>query len=109
LQGAHDECVPATAPPEPLFALPDELLDELLDELPDELPAPLVPEPVVVDPFDRRWPWSVVVVAAPLVAWAAATISRPVAEPAARTRPAVAILARVTRRWRCADMSRESP
>jgi len=60
LQGAHDVCVPATAPPEPLFELPD--------ELPDELPAPLVPEPVVVDPFEARWPWSVVVAAAPLVA-----------------------------------------
>jgi hypothetical protein len=100
----------------------------LLPELPEEpefLLLPLLPlsapvllrllllfeplEPVAREPFEPPVPWSVVLDVVPLVAWAAATVRMPVADPAARTRPAVAIRARVMSLCRCAVMTRWLP
>jgi hypothetical protein len=88
----------------PLELFPEPLLELLLEPFADPRPEPVEPDPVDEPPL----PWSVELAVVPLVACAAATASRPVAEPAASTRPAVAIRARVMRLWRCAVMPRGS-
>jgi hypothetical protein len=80
-------------PPEPLPELLWELLLEPLESSDDPRPEPVEPDPVDAPPP----PWSVELAVVPLVACAAATVSTPVAEPAASTKPAVAIRARVMR------------